>query len=789
MRRVASTLSKLRTVGLAELRERIGQKAAALLESRGLSRIAHEPSDAELWRLLDPAQCRAGSWTGDTLVAHLRARTHPQFFHGVREGTSASLLRERRWEAERAALLAAADRIGDGVFDLLGHAGLSFGTPIDWHLDPTTDRRSPALHWSLIPYLDAAVVGDHKVVWELNRHQHFVVLGRAYQITSNAHYARAFALQLTSWMDQNPPKQGINWASSLEVAYRTISWLWALELFRDAPELDADLSKRLIKFLYLHGRHLERYLSTYFSPNTHLTGEALGLFYLGVLLPELRRSARWRSLGWSILERELPKQVYDDGVYFEQATYYHRYTVDIYLHAVILARLNGHTVPRAMTERLAAAAEHLADLTRPDHTIPLIGDDDGGTLIPLQERPYADVSGTLGTAGLVLDRDDIVPVAGGASEQVVWMLGPRGADAADRAGQGAPPSHLSRLFPIGGYAVMRDSWGPRANHAVIDCGPHGTMNCGHAHADALSMEITALGCPVFVDPGTYTYVTSAADRDRFRHSATHNTVTVDGRSSSVPDGPFSWASRTDARVTAWWTGGIADWFVGAHAGFGTPLAPIEHRRSVMFVREGGYWVVMDSILGAADEEIVAHWHAAIGCSVADATSESAYVTTACQQRTARLLFHASGDVDSLEWSDGWVSPIYGASARAPVARVASRGRGTRHIVAAVVPVADGQAVVVRALPCRTGRALAVERPGATDYLLFGSSAVRDATLDGDAALIRRRTADGAVTAVALFGRPATVSFDGRSFEASGAAEARLENERWIVTGDGRLSAE
>src|SRR2546430_5092825 len=38
---------------------------------------------------------------------------------------------------------------------------------------------------------------------------------------------------------------------------------------------------RAVKFLFLQGRHIETYLSTYYSPNTHLTGEALGLLYLG----------------------------------------------------------------------------------------------------------------------------------------------------------------------------------------------------------------------------------------------------------------------------------------------------------------------------------------------------------------------------------------------------------------------------------------------------------------------------------------------------------------------------
>ena len=138
-------------------------------------------------------------------------------------------------------------------------------------------------------------------------------------------------------MDQNPPKLGINWASSLEVAFRSISWLWALYFFKDSPALTSSLFLRALKFLYLHARHLETYLSTYFSPNTHLTGEALGLFYLGTLLPEFRAAARWRETGRRILLEQMARHVQPDGVYFEQSSYYHRYTTDFYTHFLILA--------------------------------------------------------------------------------------------------------------------------------------------------------------------------------------------------------------------------------------------------------------------------------------------------------------------------------------------------------------------------------------------------------------------------------------------------------------------
>src|SRR5262249_58405567 len=98
---------------------------------------------------------------------------------------------------------------------------------------------------------------------------------------------------------------------------------------------------RLLKSLIAHGRHIEMYLSYYFSPNTHLTGEALGLLYLGLALPEMNRAKRWRDLGLQILLDQAPKQVREDGVYFEQSSYYHRYTTAFYTHLCALTPATG----------------------------------------------------------------------------------------------------------------------------------------------------------------------------------------------------------------------------------------------------------------------------------------------------------------------------------------------------------------------------------------------------------------------------------------------------------------
>src|SRR5204863_7936264 len=59
--------------------------------------------------------------------------------------------------------------------------------------------------------------------------------------------------------------------------------------------------------------HVERNLSYYFSPNTHLLGEALALYVAGSALPDLAASARRRALGRTILLDEIGRQIGADG--------------------------------------------------------------------------------------------------------------------------------------------------------------------------------------------------------------------------------------------------------------------------------------------------------------------------------------------------------------------------------------------------------------------------------------------------------------------------------------------
>jgi hypothetical protein len=112
------------------------------------------------------------------------------------------------------------------------------------------------------------------------------------------------------------------------------------QMLEGTPAMPQEFLREWLRAQALNGRHIERYLSIYFSPNTHLLGEAVALFFLGTLCPQLSGAARWKARGWEIVLQEARRQVRADGFHFEQSTYYHVYAVDFFLHAAVLASLN-----------------------------------------------------------------------------------------------------------------------------------------------------------------------------------------------------------------------------------------------------------------------------------------------------------------------------------------------------------------------------------------------------------------------------------------------------------------
>jgi hypothetical protein len=585
----------------------------------------------------------------------------------------------RRWPAAVAEASARGDRILAGNYDLLGYRGLTFA---NWHSDPVHRRHAPRTCWAEVPYLDPAV-GDHKIIWERNRHQHWLQLGRAWWLTHDERYARAIVDQLESWLAENPPLTGINWSSMLEIGFRTISWTMAIHFLLSDGRGQAAGGRETLSdgwlvdaFVAIDRQltHVEHHLSYYFSPNTHLTGEALALYVVGQAFPELARSKRWVATGRRILLNEIGRQVLPDGGHAERSTHYQRYTLDFYLLALLAAR-RAADVDAART--FAAVATQLAEFTRAmaddEGRLPLIGDDDGGMLWPIAGRECNDVRDSLAVAALALDRPDLAPW--GIPEEAFWIAAPEALNAAAEEPVTSAPQRSSTLRDTG-YVVLRADSG---DHVVFDTGIHGYMNGGHAHADALSMTLRLGKRPLLVDPGTSTYTMDSQLRDRMRGSFNHNTVAVDGRPQSTPAGPFHWKKTATGRLHASRHSAGFDWVEAAHDGY----SPIEHRRSILRADGAGVLVVDEVRPGFGNRDsgfevhsAAAHWHFDPAWMVR-ADGDGRLRATHMEGDQAWLLFDA-GDVSLLHGDEdsglGWFSPVYGTLVPTWTARIARDAR-------------------------------------------------------------------------------------------------------------------
>jgi hypothetical protein len=479
-----------------------------------------------------------------------------------------------------------ANEVLQGRIPLFGRA-VDYGPSIAWRRDPQRGIETPQKYFRLVPYLDLAAAGDHKLIWEVNRHQHLVLLAQAFVITGRDEYFDTVIHQLEHWWTENQFQRGINWTSALEVGFRALSWIWIWRLL--GAKLPAAFRQRFLAELYRHGLHLEYNLSIYFSPNTHLLGEAVALHAIGRLFPEFPRADSWRSLGREIVGQHMTGCVKDDGSYFEQSTYYHVYALDMFaFHAALEEDSPSYR------DGLARMAEFLASITSDSGDIPFLGDDDGGRFFSPYGQRGRFGRATLATLSLFLGKRFFQYSRHDVDEIALWWLGPERCK--DFGSDG--PQSLSSEFAASGIIVMR-----RGNvTALFDAGPFGPGSGGHSHSDTLSLVVSSGDDEVLIDSGTYSYM-DPQWRDTFRGSAAHNTIRIDGRDQGTTDGPFRWAQKPEVELRDFATGPDRDRAraVCRYGGF-------SHTRTIEFVN-GNEFTIVDQVEGPEGEhDIEQFWH-------------------------------------------------------------------------------------------------------------------------------------------------------------------------------------
>lgn len=536
-------------------------------------------------------------------------------------------------DGARKELLAVAERVAEHRFDLLGSGPTDLGPEIDWSRDFKTGRRWPLDHISriVVSYPDAS---DIKMPWELSRFQHLPVLAAASVLTSERRWIDEMGAQLRHWIAHNPVEFGPNWACTMDVAIRAANWIAALAL---VPEQAARESwfGAVLESLLLHGRFIRAHLEWAPARGNHYLSDVVGLLPIAALFNGGAEGRQWAEFAAGQVAAELLHQVRPDGCDHEASIPYQRLVAELFICGVQGAdALAPESIGPEHRRRLEAMLRFTSDYTRPDGLAPQIGDADDGRYLPLGDYGRAD---------------------------------PRShAHLFAQAGTTLPPASGSAAYPDGGYWTLRGG----GLYAIVRCGDVGVGGLGsHAHNDALSFELTAGEQTLVIDPGSFVYTADPDARTRFRSTAFHSTLSVDGAEQNPisPGALFFMEDRRRAEAIAFDAGPARPSFEGRHHGFEFLAEPATHTRRIELDTAERALVITDTVASAGEHAI--EWTFPLApCEVAAAGSRA----VARFPGGARLELEAQGLELTVE--DGWLSPSYGRREPTPFVRGRKRSR-------------------------------------------------------------------------------------------------------------------
>jgi hypothetical protein len=728
-----------------EVMHRLRYATTVAAERRRHARGRLAPPDRLRNSLSAPLQ--RADWRARLLESRRAHRT--RFFHSISDTRAMRDILRHEYPHEYADTMRHAAAARAHRFEFFGQV-FDYPADINWQADPVTRRPWPAVfHADSRVHGGDVGCGDVKYVWELNRQQFLIDLGKAWCLERQQPDLDALQALVRSWIAGNPYATGVNWACALEPAFRVFSWLWAYYL--TVADLDDDLHTAWICSFYDHARFIDRHLELYSSPYNHLIAEAAALYMIGVCFPEFAHAARWRARGRRVLETRLREQFYADGGSVEQSPFYHHATIGFYLLAGILARAVGDELSPAVWNAVERGLNYSVALVQPDGKTPPIGGADDGKPIRLEHLPFWDFRPYQAIGAVLFQRPDFKHVAGRFYEDALWLLGPAGLSSFT-ALPSHPPTEASISLRASGYYVMRSRWSPDADYVCVDCGEQAAgmrsdaiPNSMHGHADCLSVIAWLQGRRVLVDSGLFSYNCGGSWEAHFRETAAHNTARIDGKDQARHIRKMAWSHSYRASLESWRAETHQARFVGSHDGYARGPNGVVHRRAV-WLRPKSYLVICDEFVGRGEHEITVTYQFAPGDLVAAAEDAALFDGAIDVVWAGSEPWHASVACGGSEPGDGWIAPSLGVKQAAPRLRLSCRMTTPRTTLMTVLAartastprvslshVGGTTAHVTRdgGIDCIVAAGISPTRPITTNALLAVCHVSRDGAFDSE----------------------------------------------------------
>ncbi len=468
-------------------------------------------------------------------------------------------------------------------------------------------------HFLRVPIIKPDSVSDIKTVWELSRFQFAVSLGQMEILTGEPSYRKTFVNLIDDWQRKNPYPLGPNWTCAMELAFRAINIITALELFHQTKPLAPAFLKALYTSLYQHGRHIRANLenSGRGLSSNHYLADLIGLLTLGALFDKLPDGQEWVSFAVAELEIEIQEQTTDDGFCYESSANYHLMTLEFYLYTLTFCRKNEIALSVPFVRALQKGLDITSELRDTTGALPNIGDNDSGRLLKLAERKDRDPEWLL-FWGLMegLEPNGFDPESC-ATPESLWLFGgrrlQRDIESTNEDCFSAKSHHASysKYFKSAGIVKMaHDDLSLTVN--VSDIGVSGIG--GHKHNDQLALTMSWGDTQCIIDSGTLTYTANESERNRLRSVQAHSTVQIDGVETNrfLPGYLFAIRKCGVPKVTSWLSTRELDLLQAEHNCYqrltGAPII----NRSVYFDKLARFWLIKDTVSFTKGQSIGKH---------------------------------------------------------------------------------------------------------------------------------------------------------------------------------------
>lgn len=419
----------------------------------------------------------------------------------------------------------------EGKYPLFSHSQGELGWPPDFNLDPVNNIRWPVHeHW-LRTARSGPPRNDIKLVWEASRLTLAFYLARQYVRSGEGQWAEAFWELVDAWTEQNPVNESVAWGCGQETAFRLFAMLFGAFATLESEAATEERLAKLELLCWQFAKRIEANINYAISQeNNHGLSEAVGLWTVGLLFPELDASPGWVKKAHAVLDAETRRQIYSDGSYVQNSMSYHRVMLDDMCWAIALGRQCGQPLSKGIVERVGKAVDWLAEFVDArEGRVPNYGANDGANVLPLSCSDYLDYRPILQAAAHLCACKTGQLGVGAWSEKTLWLTG-----CLPENKPGKSTFNPAWQAPIGGYHILR---GPQSQ-AILRATSYRDRP---GHCDMLHLDLWYRGYNILRDAGSYRYYHESPDVKSYFYSvAAHNTVQV-GDSDQMTKGPnFLW---------------------------------------------------------------------------------------------------------------------------------------------------------------------------------------------------------------------------------------------------------